>query len=333
MQKKILLFAHDPGGANTIIPLIDFLKKKYDVVLFGKNMALKRYREFGYQGHDITSVIDDSTQEKITDFLYALQPAVVVTGTSATDKTEKYLWRASEQLSIPSCAILDQWMNYGIRFSAYGVDKIDAYKVDKTHAFVPTRICVMDDYAREQTLLEGIAGDRVVVTGQPYFDFVQVRKNMLSIDKILALKKSLYGDIDMLITFASEPFSLIFKDNNYLGYTEQTILQALIESLTAIVQLSQKKIILVVRPHPKEDLVYYQNIIASHKISLLKIVIEKYPFRGRSYADIRFSLWYVFHVFIGSNFIEYSYLECTNRLKNSRSVYSLSSWFYKNGLG
>ncbi|MBX9830423.1 hypothetical protein K2X40_00555 [Candidatus Babeliales bacterium] len=274
MQKKILFFAHDPGGANTIIPLIDILKKKYEVVLFGKNAALKRYQEFGYNGNDITAVVSDFTQQAMINFVSELKPDIVVTGTSATDKTEKYLWHACEKLTIPSCAVLDQWMNYGIRFSVYGIDQIEFYLRDKTHAYLPSKICVMDDYAQAQMQLEGVDSSRVVVTGQPYFDLVQKRKKTLLQENILALKKFLYGDIDTLITFASEPFSLIFKDADYLGYTEQTILQQILDALTVLANSTQKKIVLAIRPHPKEDLLYYHNLVASHQESLLKIVVQ-----------------------------------------------------------
>ncbi|MBY0353729.1 hypothetical protein K2W90_05175 [Candidatus Babeliales bacterium] len=274
MQKKILLFAHDPGGANTIIPLIDLLKKKYEIVLFGKNMALKRYQEFGYSGKNIAAVISDFTQQAVTDFLSEEMPDVVVTGTSATDKTEKYLWRSCEKLTIPSCAILDQWMNYGVRFSAYSIDQIEAYLGHKTHAYVPSKICVMDDYAREQTLAEGIAGSRVIVTGQPYFDLVQERKKTLSHDHIVALRKSLYGEVDILITFASEPLSLVYKDTDYLGYTEQIILQQILDVLTVLAQCTQKKIVLVIRPHPKEDLLYYHNLVVLPNTPFLRVVVD-----------------------------------------------------------
>lgn len=39
-MKKILLFSRDPGGANTIVPLVSELSKKYSVMLFGKDKAL-----------------------------------------------------------------------------------------------------------------------------------------------------------------------------------------------------------------------------------------------------------------------------------------------------
>ena len=55
-MKKILLFSRDPGGANTIIPLHHpLVAQGYDVVLWGKDVALSRYKEAGLPVKDIMS--------------------------------------------------------------------------------------------------------------------------------------------------------------------------------------------------------------------------------------------------------------------------------------
>lgn len=39
-------------------------------------------------------------------------------------KVEKYLWVAAKQLGIHSIALIDSWVNYGIRFSQYPLWKL-----------------------------------------------------------------------------------------------------------------------------------------------------------------------------------------------------------------
>jgi hypothetical protein len=74
-----------------------------------------------------------------------------------------YGQRARQQ-GIPCFAILDQWINFGLRFSAYGLNQKDIYEKEKTHPFLPDRILVMDEEARQEKIREGI--DETAGAGQ-----------------------------------------------------------------------------------------------------------------------------------------------------------------------
>ena len=57
-RKKILLFSHDPGGSNTIIPLVSKLRGNgFDVSLFGKGPALSKYEYFNLCGMNIEQFV------------------------------------------------------------------------------------------------------------------------------------------------------------------------------------------------------------------------------------------------------------------------------------
>ena len=117
-KNKILLFSRDSGGSNVIIPLIKPLKSRdYKIFLFGKDIALKNYRLRGYKGKNISSVISIINVDNLVKFLMKEKFNFIITSTSGDDYTERYLWKAAEIVKIPTFAILDNWINYGVRFS------------------------------------------------------------------------------------------------------------------------------------------------------------------------------------------------------------------------
>lgn len=254
-MKSILLFSRDPGGANTVIPLIEPLRDRgYAVRLYGKDVALDKYRQAGHEGTDICTLVADITPANVHSFLTGEKPDAIITGTSADDYTEKYLWLAAGELGIPSMAIKDQWVNYGIRFSEYGVSRIKDYLNDRRHPYLPTRIIVMDEYARREIIAEGLPTERIRVCGQPYFEtllkFSQTKSEEIAqLDHKYALAEN-----DFVVVFASEPITVTYGDNaDHWGYTEKTIFAKLAETLDDVAKESDRNITLIIRPHPKEN--------------------------------------------------------------------------------
>ncbi|MEO6923277.1 MAG: hypothetical protein ABI142_05580, partial [Bryocella sp.] len=96
-MSRVLIVSRDPGGANTVIPLVKpLLAKGHEVVLYGKDVALAKYQQAGLKGLDISAILPGAvTEEALRGFLVGLDPDVVITGTSADDFTEKYLWNIS----------------------------------------------------------------------------------------------------------------------------------------------------------------------------------------------------------------------------------------------
>ena len=125
MKKKYLLFARDPGGVNVVAPLVSELTLMgQEVSLYGKDFALSRFKNYQLDPINIIDEINKISVEGLTSFLKKKSPDVVITGTGADDMTEKLIWKSCKDLRINSYAVLDQWVNYGIRFSRWGVDEI-----------------------------------------------------------------------------------------------------------------------------------------------------------------------------------------------------------------
>ena len=279
MKKKILLFSRDPGGANVIMPLFELLKDKgYSVGLFGKDMALYKYEEMNLPALNIMEFISNVSIENIEKFIINEKPDFIITGTSADDGTEKYIWKSARKLSIPSFAVLDQWVNYGIRFSPYSLSEISLYNKNRVHTFLPEKILVMDNYAKEEGIKEGLPPSGLVVTGQPYFETLIKNSKKINSDKIKKIKRKFeISEKDFFITYASEDLSKTYKETDnschYWGYTERTIFRNLVKAIEKISHKYNKNIKTVIKIHPKEDINNYFDIIK--KYNKLNIIADK----------------------------------------------------------
>jgi hypothetical protein len=277
---KILLFSRDPGGANTIFPLAMGLQRKgYAVFLYGKDMALKIYSDHGLSGSDISKVISGGDIDEIENWLCGIKPDFIITGTSAYDFTEKYIWSTAKKLNIPSFAILDSWINYGLRFSNYTIFETEKYATDRQHPFLPDKIMVMDEFAKEEMVKDGFDGSMVLVSGHPYFEeLMRMRDDFMPENRSRFRNQLGINATDFLITFASEPISTTYKQEGglglYWGYDEKTIVKAILEALKYIVHAYTHKIIFLIKLHPKENPATYTGYIDDIGSDKIKILIN-----------------------------------------------------------
>ncbi|MBX2860043.1 MAG: alpha-2,8-polysialyltransferase family protein [Vampirovibrio sp.] len=266
---KILLFAHDPGGANTIIPLVQPLQEAgYIPMLYGKRFALEKYRQAELEG----VTLEADTEEDLTIFLKEHQPHLLITGTSANDMTEKYLWQAARSLNIASMAVLDQWMNYGIRFSAHGMDTLQHYQENPQHPYLPDTLCVMDAFAKEEMTAAGLPKARIEITGQPYFQ--HLRQSVANLNREAIRARLGVTPEERLLVYVSEPIELCQGASTPLGYTEKTIFQALLNTLAQLDNQLTSPVCLLIKGHPKESREAYQEYINENTLKHIRIQLD-----------------------------------------------------------
>lgn len=266
-MKKIIFFARDPGGANVILPVYEKTKTQFETLVYAKDFALSKMRAEGIPVIDIEQECQSTKLEAVCGFLKRIAPDVIVTGTSLDDFTERYIWKAAEGLHIKSFAILDQWMNLGIRFSGYTYEQEELYESCHEHCYLPYRILVMDELAKTLIMKDGIDETRIVITGQPHFESVHAKYRQA---------QPAYDGEYWNIVFVSEPISNDYDGNEkeklYWGYNEKTIFYRLYNCLTKMADSLPKKIRIVIRPHPREDINNWNEVIQT--LSCESIMLE-----------------------------------------------------------
>mgnify|MGYP002511443057 CR=1 FL=1 len=254
-MKKLLLFARDPGGANVILPVYEKIKEQYEVLAYAREFAWKRLADAGLPARNIDKECATLTYADIKNFLKRQKPDLVITSTSLDDFTERYLWKASEELHIKSFAILDQWMNLGIRFSDCDYSQEERYRRDRRHPYLPYRILAMDELAGELLKEDGIHAEKIALTGQPHFDTVRERFQHAA---------QVYGSDKWNVVFASEPiyrnYDCCDGTKRYWGYNERTIFDNLYDCLQKAAADAPGQIRLIIRPHPREDREYWDAL-------------------------------------------------------------------------
>ncbi len=268
-MKKLLLFARDPGGANVILPVYEKIKDRYEVLAYAKEFAWKRLSEARLPVRNIEEECETLTYADIKDFLKQQKPDMVITGTSLDDFTERYLWKAAEELHIKSFAILDQWMNLGIRFSDCDYSQEENYRRNRRHPYLPYRILAMDELAGELLKADGIHTDKIALTGQPHFDTVRDRFQHAA---------EIYGRDRWNVVFVSEP---IYHDydgcdetKRYWGYNERTIFDNLYRSLQKAAANAIVQIRLIIRPHPREDRKYWDAMADKFDNDFITLIVD-----------------------------------------------------------
>ena len=248
MVKKILFYSRDPGGTNCVIPVYQGLRelKGVESLLWGKDYAIQKYQEEGLMYRDV----GDLKPEEIHGLLRQYNPKVLITGTSYGDRTEQRLWKWAKELGTYSMAILDQWLSYRVRFS------------DRSGRLtLPDKILVMDEFAKQEMVVEGFDQRRILVTGQPHFEALQEKaKKITTLDK-KKIKKDLNLQNGIIVLFVSEPLSNALHVD--IGFTEHTILRELISTVQQI--KPSVTVNVLVKLHPKED------------VSLMKKTIGSFP--------------------------------------------------------
>ncbi|OIO90062.1 MAG: hypothetical protein AUJ92_19825 [Armatimonadetes bacterium CG2_30_59_28] len=237
----------DPGGANAVLPVLQALRW-HGVVrlqLFGYREACSIWEKRGW-AHE--RLLDTTSVEDAQELLENATASFLLTGTSCNDvELEKRFIAAARELGTASLALLDFWSNYTRRFS-------DA---EGNLSYLPNRIAVMDEVAREEMIAEGFPPSLLEITGQPAFDdLVWWRRNFSEMTGTAIRRQLGAGPEDLLVLFASQPLAELYGDDpahpNYLGYTEESVVRMLVDALDSIATRDGRRVVLAVRPHPRE---------------------------------------------------------------------------------
>jgi len=266
---NIFVVVGDPGSANATFPVIEkCLSEGLDVSGVSSGSATDIFRQKGFNSIEDTD--DDLLSEDATGKLVNNKASIVLSGAGAFNMVEHTIRRAAYEMKIPSVAVLDYWTNYMQRFFRFDGNK-RIYSI-------PDKICVMDEQVKTEMLFEGFQNDTIIVTGQPYFEYIQNWKGMLPEYELGNIRKKYMKNSDnLMVGFCTEPIEEDRKiTGNNPGYNQYTTLETIFDLLNELCIQNNKKIHLVIRPHPREKESGYSYLLNKHNQSgYLSLEISK----------------------------------------------------------
>jgi hypothetical protein len=244
-MQTIVVVAGDPGGANALAPVIEALLRDPEVDLhpFAYNEACTLWKN---RGISYVPLPETPRMDYVTKTLMTHKAGVILLATSHNVKEfEKYFVTAARELRIPTLSVLDFWSFYSVRFN----------NREGRLAYLPDRIAVMDERAESEMIREGIKPELLTITGQPAFDELQSWKCRYNLENRNKIRRDLdISDNDLMVIFASEPeVDTGPGDPFFPGYKKDNVIRTLVQVLDEISHESGRDIVLVIRPHPREN--------------------------------------------------------------------------------
>ena len=254
---NIFVVASDPGSANAIMPVIATCYKQGHLingVVSGSAISLLS------KWPEIEEIDDTTPIIKIRNMWGGdNRPQIILAGAGAFNLLEHTVRRAATDAGIPCIAVLDYWTNYHQRFRRLSGEKM-------TYS-LPDRICVLDEIVQAEMLNEGFDSEKIVVTGQPYFEYIMQWGNALPINKVIHFRNQYLRDEDsLLIGFCSEPIHII-NTNDELGYDQYSTIRKITTFLDQFTKLTGRSIHLTMRPHPRENEDKIKDVLGSMQTS------------------------------------------------------------------
>ena len=287
-MKRVLATSSHPGGINAILPVIRQLNQEgqVNVISIGHESSEKMLAAAGISYRTLSSYgVGTTSEEELELLIERVSPNIVLTGTGDSDRDgkkviEQTIVSAARNAGITSLSVLDVWANYSLRFS-------DPLNLEEGHLrFLPDKVAVMDELARSTMVAEGFPIDRLVVTGNPFFDdLVEVGRRFGSSNRE-EVRADLGVSADaLLLLYASQPIEHHYGDS--LGYTEKTALDALLSSLNKT--RTGREVSLLVKVHPRENIPDLEEV--AEKYSGVHVLFDQdYPTRPTVLAsDVVFS--------------------------------------------
>jgi len=230
---KILVSANNPGGANSLLPVIQqLLKNGEELIIILEDKARDIFKKA-----QISFLDAEGFDKNKIDKLFDENNFHIFLGGSSLGKTiDKKLLDYCKERGLVSICVLDFWSNYWQRFSTE----------KKDFKFLPDYICVMDKKAKQDMTKEGFNGDSVIITGNPCFDHF--------VDNI----KNSHEDKSKIL-FVSQPLESL----DY-GYDELSVLSDTIEAL----EKDNINCEVVVRLHPRDKEDKFNKILKKGNVSV-----------------------------------------------------------------
>ncbi len=242
LDKKILFFARDPGGAS---PLVSFISSFTSAKVYAQDYAIEIFKNNNIPYQSISNIED--LLPKLKNF------KLLVTGTSYLSNSDKELWLEAKKLNIQSVAYFDHWMNFK-RF----------FHTDKNIEIFPNFIIVIDEIAKAGILKNNpTCTSKILTLGSAFLEEAIKQKTSVHVEKNTYL-------------YAAEKIKGYEIEKEY-GINEFTQFELLLNTL----EKSNKKTKLFFRPHPKHNKDKIEKYLSTLQTTNCTIALDtssnKYP--------------------------------------------------------
>jgi len=244
LKGKGLFVFSDPAGAKAVLALVHYLQSKN---LLSASLIVSD-RQYDFTSDFGQHVIPYKAGGE-GEYISSLQPDFLFTGTSYTSKIELQFIREANGNGIRTIAFIDHWTNFSLRF-----------KWEDT-LVLPTEIWVIDQRAKEMAIYDGLPGDKLVISDNPYYEFL--RKWKPAVSRTDFLKSIGLPDSATIALYVPEPLSQVNGKEKF-GFDELDVLQRIISDMPDEFW-QDKNNYLVIKPHPNHRLEAIQAILDEYR--------------------------------------------------------------------
>ncbi len=246
----VLIFAEDPGAANFVADLPDaFMKQNFSVNLFADGLARKFLRK-----RNKTFISIDDTCNAV-ELIECSAPKVVLVGTGSNNKTLSLsLIEESRNKKIISIAVIDAAMSSKSRFSGTTQDPMK---------YAPDWLMVPTEMIRDTYVDQGYREERVIVTGNPQYDYVKLYAEEHK-SQHLEIRRKLFPHVELdrkILVFVAEGSARLkrYSVNEIVEFSLKGrgkatgMTEIVIEELMEALDNELSRPYLVLRLHPKDN--------------------------------------------------------------------------------
>jgi len=229
LNGSVMFVFSDPGGAKPCLSLIE----ENQLV----NVMAISDREYSFYKDFKTNVnIINCGFEQITD---TFKPDLIITGTSYTSSIERQFIKIARKKKIPCYSFVDHWTNISKRF-------LD----EENYLILPDKIWVIDERAELIALAEGVDRSKIVVSGNPYHDWLRQWKPDIEKSDFLN-NLGLNNEKLKILVYAPDPLTNISGHDIY-GFDELSATTIISELLDNYHQ-ELKNWLFLVKCHPNQN--------------------------------------------------------------------------------
>lgn len=273
--------ANDPGGARAILPVLELLQKKgcpVACLAAGPSIDIAS-REFS--SIPLICLNDNASQSACRSILTNLHVEVLLSAAGAYNRLEHTVRLAANSSGIPVVALLDSWWSYRQRFERVS-------KGGRRKASWPDHICAIDKKTRADLLRLGMSPERITVTGAPNLERALERSRKARLRSRSWRHRLGIGSRTPCAIFFSEPSKRPGKESvDLIGRSirksgepsglrcSPLAMVELVASTMAEVFPPSERVVLVVKPHPAENLSDLQDWVESKAHDSVEIIMAR----------------------------------------------------------